>query len=86
MKLSDFIRHRSADLRPGRTRESANEVIQLREQNAMLLVQMQARTRELSEALDQVKATSEVLHVISNSPGDLQAVLGGDRRERRPAA
>jgi hypothetical protein len=34
------------------------------------------RTRALSEALDQQKATSEVLRVISNSPIDLPSALG----------
>jgi two-component system, NtrC family, sensor kinase len=34
------------------------------------------RTRELTEALDQQKATSEVLRVISNSPIDLPTALG----------
>jgi GAF domain-containing protein len=37
---------------------------------------LETRTRELSEALDQQSATSEVLRVISNSPIDLQSTLG----------
>jgi GAF domain-containing protein len=45
-------------------------------ENVRLFEQVQARTRELSEALDQVKATSEVLHVVSSSPADLQTALG----------
>ena len=38
--------------------------------------ELDLRTHELSEALDQQKATSEVLRVISNSPTDLQSALG----------
>jgi GAF domain-containing protein len=44
-------------------------------ENVRLFDEVQARTRELSESLEQQTATSEVLKVISNSPGELRAVF-----------
>jgi two-component system, NtrC family, sensor kinase len=44
-------------------------------ENARLFEQVQARTKELSESLEQQTATSEVLEVISSSPGALEPVF-----------
>ena len=44
-------------------------------ENVRLFDQVQARTRELSEALEQQTATSEVMGVISSSPGELEPVF-----------
>jgi GAF domain-containing protein len=46
-------------------------------ENVRLFDEVQARTRELSEALEQQTATSEVLQVVSSSPGELEPVFRG---------
>jgi GAF domain-containing protein len=44
-------------------------------QNARLFDEVQARTRDLAESLEQQTATSEVLQVISSTPGELEPVF-----------
>src|SRR5262249_15063392 len=44
-------------------------------ENVRLFDEVQARTRALTESLEQQTATSEVLRVISSSPGELEPVF-----------
>src|SRR4029434_3604908 len=44
-------------------------------EHVRLLDEVQARTRELSESLEQQTATAEVLKVVSSSPGELEPVF-----------
>ena len=55
-------------------------------ENVRLFDEVQQRTAELSESLQQQTAISEILRVISNSPSDVRPVSIGSLSHGRPAS
>ena len=51
-------------------------------ENVRLFDEVQAKTRDLSEALTYQTGSANILKVIASSPTDIGPVLQGDRRKR----